>query len=363
MKKLKLIKQNTEEILGEERLVELLNTNQTLKHYIGFEISGMLHIGSGLMTAINIKNFLQAGIQTNIFLADWHTWINEKLDGEMETIQEIANNYFKEAIIASMKCVGLKGDESKFIMGTELYSQDLNYWNTVVQVCKILTVSRVKKSSTIMGRQLGDEQKFAKLLYPPMQVADIFALNVDIAHSGLDQRKAHVIAREVAKGLSKEKPIAIHHHLIMGLGTPPKDLELKKENLREIWSSLKMSKSKPDTCIFVHDSPDEIKRKIKKAFCPQNNVEFNPILDWCKHLIFPLQEKLRIDRPEKFGGKVEFITFENLVDAFEQGSLHPMDLKDAVAEAIIDILKPARKHFEEESRKETLEKLRRIIQT
>ena len=37
--KFELIKRNTEEILGEEELKELIKNGEKLKHYIGFEIS------------------------------------------------------------------------------------------------------------------------------------------------------------------------------------------------------------------------------------------------------------------------------------------------------------------------------------
>ncbi len=82
-----------------------------------------------------------------------------------------------------------------------------------------------------MGRKEGETVDFAKLIYPPMQVADIFIQGLTIAHAGMDQRKAHVIMRDVALNLrvrplldpasGKIKPVAIHHHLILGLQKPP----------------------------------------------------------------------------------------------------------------------------------------------
>ena len=154
----------------------------------------------------------------------------------------------------------------------------------MVDVSKNTSLSRMLRSITIMGRKEGGSIDFAKLIYPPMQVADIFIQGINLPHAGIDQRKAQVIGRDVAlkikakslldKKGNKIKPVAIHHHLILGLGKPSV-WPVPKEQLQELWSALKMSKSKPDTCIFIHDSPEEIKRKINKAFCLEGETEFN----------------------------------------------------------------------------------------
>jgi tyrosyl-tRNA synthetase len=48
-----------------------------------------------------------------------------------------------------------------------------------------------------------------------------------------------------------------------------------------------MSKSDPDSAIFMEDSIEDVARKIKKSFCPEKIVENNPILDYCKSIILP----------------------------------------------------------------------------
>ncbi len=369
--RLRLITKNAEEVLTEEDLKDLLESGEKIKHYIGFEISGKIHLGTGLMCMSKVKDFMDAGVECNILLADWHTWINNKLGGDKELIRKVALNYFKEGLIASLKCVG--GDPSKlnFILGTDLYHNNDTYWETVIDVSKHTTLSRIKRSITIMGRKEGDSINFATLIYPPMQVADIFIQGVNLTHAGMDQRKAHVVARDVALKLTskplrnkngeKIKPVAVHHPLLLGLGKPPM-WPVPKDQIQELWSALKMSKSKPDTCIFIHDSPDEIRRKIRKAFCPEGEVEFNPILDWARKLIFSREDaKLEIKRPEKFGGNVTYTSYEDLENDFKERKLHPLDLKDAVAEKLIEILAPAREHFEKPELKKILEEMDRII--
>lgn len=370
--RLALIKKNTEEILGEDDLVALLETNEPIKHYIGFEISGRIHIGTGLMCMGKIKDFMDAGVTCSIFLADWHSWINDKLGGDREVIKE-ASNYFKEGLKASLKAVGGDPDNVKFVLGTDLYHNADDYWATVIEVSKHTTLNRIIRSTTIMGRKEGENIDFAKLIYPPMQVADIFFQGINLAHAGLDQRKAQVIAREVGNKLKIKpllnakgeiiKPVAVHHHLLLGL-QKPSQWPVPKENLQELWSSMKMSKSIPDSAIFVTDEPDLIKKKLQKAFCPEKEIEFNPVLDWAKSLIFRNEKSvLEITRPEKYGGNKTYESYAALADDFAAGALHPMDLKTAVATAIINLLEPIRKHFEKPEIKKMKEKMDQITIT
>ena len=372
-KRFELIKNNTEEIMTENDLKRLLDSGTKIKHYIGFEISGKIHLGTGLMCMSKVKDFMDAGIDCSIFLADWHSWINDKLGGDREIIKRVAGGYFKEGLKASLKCFGGNPEKLKFILGSDLYHNNDDYWATMVDVSKNTSLSRMLRSITIMGRKEGGSVDFAKLIYPPMQVADIFIQGINLPHAGIDQRKAQVIARDVAlkikskplldKKGNKIKPVAVHHHLILGLGKPSV-WPVPKEQLQELWSALKMSKSKPDTCIFIHDSPEEIKRKINKAFCLEGETEFNPILDWIKYLIFRnANSKLEIKRPEKFGGDVTYTSYEKLEKDFAKKKLHPMDLKNSVSEKLIQILEPAREHFEQPKVKKMLEELERLIIT
>ncbi len=371
--KFELIKRNTEEVMTEEDLKILLKSGIKLKHYIGFEISGKIHLGTGLMCMSKVKDLMDAGVECSIFLADWHSWINDKLGGDREVIKKVGVGYFKEGLKASLKCLGGDTEKIKFVLGSELYHNNDNYWATVIDVSKHTSLARMMRSITIMGRKEGESIDFAKLMYPPMQVADIFIQGVHLPHAGLDQRKAQVIAREVALNLkikpllddegNKIKPVAIHHHLILGLGKPPM-WPVPKEQLQELWSVLKMSKSKPDTCIFIHDSPEEIKRKINQAFCLEGEVDFNPILDWAKYIVFRDEKaNLEVKRPNKFGGNIAYNSYEQLKKDFAEKKLHPMDLKNAMVEKLIKLLEPARTHFEQPKVKNMLEELEKLMIT
>ena len=368
-KRFQLIKRNTEEILEESDLKNFLETAEPLKHYIGFEISGLIHLGTGIASMNKVRDLQNAGVNCSIFLADWHSWINDKLGGDMAIIKEIAGGYFKEGMKASLECVGGDSDKIKFVLGSELYHNNDEYWQTVIDVSKSTSLARMMRSITIMGRKEGEAVDFAKLIYPPMQVADIFVQGVNLAHSGLDQRKAHVIARDVAlrlkikplKNKNKRiiKPIALHHHLILGLGKPP-TWPVPQNRIQELWTALKMSKSVPSSAIFIHDSELEIRQKVQNAFCPEKEINFNPILDWAKSLIFTNFSSFEIERPSKFGGNLVFESYESLAKAYHEGKIHPLDLKNAVANYMIKLLSPARKHFQKPKIKKMRERLEEL---
>lgn len=358
--KIRLITRNLEEVLTADELKSLIESNTPLKHYIGFEISGKVHLGTGLATLLKVKDLHDAGAETVIWLADWHGWINNKLDGNLETAQKMAREYFAEAMKAAYLCIGGDPDTLVFKQGSELYTQKPEFWATMIKVAKATTISRMLRSTTIMGRMAGDSSPSANLIYPAMQAADIFTLGVNITHAGTDQRNVHVVARDVAKDLGQPKPVAIHHHLLMGL-SKPSVWPLPKENREELVAALKMSKSKPDSAIYIHDEPDEIRRKVNNAFCPEGEVEFNPILDWTKHLILASQgETLRIQRDQKWGGDLEYSSYQDLEKDYAEKKLHPQDLKNAVADWLIKKLEPAREYFEDPKRKKALEEIERL---
>ena len=367
-----LITRNTEEVLTPEDLKALIASKTPLKHYIGFEISGKPHLGHGLVCMSKVKDLVDAGVECSVFLADWHSWINDKLGGDMKKIQEIGVPFFKEALIAAYKCLGGNPKDLKFILGSELYHNNDAFWETVIDVSKNTTLGRIERSTTIMGRKEGEAIDFAKLLYPPMQVADIFVQGINIAHAGNDQRKAQVIARDVALKLKNPlknkkgeaiKPIALHGHLILGL-QKPLVWPVPKENMQELWSQMKMSKSIPSSAVYMTDTEEEVRKKIMDAFCPEGEIDFNPLLDWVRYIVFITDNaKFEVKRPQKFGGDKTYSSYDQLVLDFKNKKLHPMDLKSAMADAINDILKPAREHFSNPKIKKLKEAMDKLLIT
>lgn len=119
--------------------------------------------------------------------------------------------------------------------------------------------------------------------------------------------------------------------------------------------TMKMSKSIPDSAIFMTDSESEVKRKIEKAYCPEKQLEENPLMEYMKYIIFESFPKVKIERPAKFGGDLIYDSFDQMAEDFKYGRLHPMDLKSATAEHINKLLEPVRKHFSKGKSKELAE--------
>jgi len=329
----------TEEVLTMEDLRQLLETEEHPIAYNGWEPSGLVHLGTGVICAYKMKDFVEAGIHFKAYLSTWHAWLNNKLGGNLGLIRRAAD-LFKHSWIA----LGVPEDKVEFIYSDELYN-DLSYWTKTIMIAKNLTIARTRRTLEIAGRKDTEANYVSDFLYTPMQVADIFHMEVKICQLGIDQRNANVVARELGERLGFWKPICVHHHLLQGLAKPSL-WPIPEGKEREALSSAKMSKSQPETCIFLYDSPEEIKQKTRRAFCPEKTVEFNPILDICKYIIFREKETLTIERPAKFGGTVEFQSYRELEKAYRHGNLHPQDLKNALAHELAIILEPARRYFE-----------------
>ena len=369
---LELIKRSpTEEILTEERLTEFIAGGVRLKHYIGFEISGFVHLGTGLLSMGKIADLQSAGIDTNIFLADYHSWINKKLGGDLPTIKRVAGGYFKEALKLSLKCAGGDPEKTNFVLGSDLYERlGRDYFENVLKIASSMSLSRARRSVTVLGRREGDEISLSQLVYVPMQAADIFGLEVNIAHAGMDQRKAHVVALD-SSGSFTYKPVALHHHLLMGvhITEPQRDAILKaraakdRTLLEDQLIDIKMSKSKPNGAIFIHDTEEEIRKKIRGSFCPVNEVEVNPIIDLMRYVVAPYSVRNGLSLEVVNGKTNQSTTFPDMTSleaAYTGGKIHPADLKVTVAESLVKILEPARKFFLEGNGRKHLEKMKEI---
>ncbi|MCK4933385.1 tyrosine--tRNA ligase [Candidatus Bathyarchaeota archaeon] len=351
-RRLDLITRNTVEIITHDELHSLLETKREPRAYWGFESSGLMHIGLGLVCGSKIRDMINAGLHFIIFLADWHSWINNKLEGEMENIR-LCGRYFMECFEA----LGLKNVE--YIWATDI-AEDIQYWERVVRISKSASVQRILRSLPIMGREMNlSDMETAWLFYPCMQAADIFHMKLDIACAGLEQRKAHMLARDTAEKQHWTKPSCVHTPLLMGLKGPTKsNRQLDEDSTLNLQITSKMSKSLPSTCIFVHDSPEEIKTKIRNAYCPPKQTTNNPILETARLAVLTNTNELTITRPPKYGGTETFTNYPKLEKSYREGTIHPLDLKNAIADTLIQILEPVRNHFR--NHPEKLEKMKHI---
>lgn len=327
-----LVASYAKEVVTGDELRAVFESNDRPKAYIGFEPSGRLHVGN-VITSNMVRRLQRAGCEVTIFLADWHAMINDKFGGDLEVIRA-CGEYQKEAFIA----LGVDPSLTRFTWASEL-AGDARYWERVVRAAKASSLSRVRRALTIMGRKEDDADVDAsKLMYPAMQVADIFHLGAQIALGGMDQRKAHMLARDVCAKTGWPKPVAVHTPLLGSL----------KGGERMDPSEGKMSKSDPSAAVTLSDSPEEIRRKMDKAFCPKD-AKANPVLEVFQFLVFEAlgDAPLTVHRPERFGGDVEVDSYADLEARYLAGEIHPGDLKAEAGLRLEAITEPVRKHFQD----------------
>ncbi|HLM69890.1 MAG TPA: tyrosine--tRNA ligase [Thermoplasmata archaeon] len=324
---------HTEEVVTPEEVRTLLASTSRPRAYIGLEPSGSLTIAH-LITTRKVLDLAEAGCDVTVFLADWHAWINDKLAGDLERITA-AGRYMQ----ASFTALGADPERVRFRWAHELTGSS-DYWARVVRVAKATSLARTKRAMSIMGR--GEEESeldTSRLFYPAMQAADIFELPVEIAYGGMDQRRAHVLAREVAHHYHWPVPAAIHTPLVSSLKgggrMNPADGTVER----------KMSKSDPGSAIPIPAEKEAIVERIQDAFCPAKVVDGNPIVEIVRHIVLPWEGRLRVERPAKYGGPLDFGSEPEFLASWTSGGLHPQDLKGAVALALDRILEPSRRYF------------------
>jgi tyrosyl-tRNA synthetase len=344
--RMELIREVGEEIVTEEEMKKLLETKKRPITYDGFEPSGRIHIAQGVVRALNTNKMIKAGVHFKFLVADWHAWANNKMGGNLEKIQTVG-----KYLIEVWRVTGMDMDNVEFVWASD-FAKDDSYWKKVMQVARNSTVSRIVRCGQIMGRKESEVMQASQILYPCMQCADIFHLEADITQLGMDQRKVNVLAREIGPKMGFWKPVIVSHHMLMGL-LPPKQMEGMSTVEKTI--ELKMSKSIPDSAIFMTDSAADVKRKIEKAYCPAKDVYENPLAEYMKYIIFEKFPTVKIERPAKFGGDIEIEGYREFSKLYEEGKIHPADVKQTVAHYLNEILDPVRKHFQTNTRARELD--------
>ncbi|HUB92833.1 MAG TPA: tyrosine--tRNA ligase [Candidatus Saccharimonadales bacterium] len=336
--KVAVIKSFAAEIVTEEELLSLLESKPHPVAYDGFEPSGVAGIHFGLMRSKNINKLLSTGARFKLYLADYFAYINNKLGGDLDRIHN-AGKYFIEV----WRAAGVDISKVEIIWNSELM-KDFGYWERFLKIGKVTSLDRVKRAITIMGRKEGELLSSAQIIYPIMQATDIFQMDIDICQLGLDQRKANMLAREAAQKYGWKVPVVVSHPLLLGLKGAPPELKTKDEG---VLMDYKMSKSDPKNSITVHDSLEEIKSKINSAYCPEKVCEGNPVFDYIEKIIIDNDDDpISVDRPQKFGGPLEFSSYRELTEAYKAGKVHPMDMKAFVAGELERRVRPIREHFE-----------------
>eukprot|EP01126_Amoeba_proteus_P030698 TRINITY_DN3028_c0_g1_i3.p1 TRINITY_DN3028_c0_g1~~TRINITY_DN3028_c0_g1_i3.p1 ORF type:complete len:718 (+),score=157.01 TRINITY_DN3028_c0_g1_i3:76-2229(+) len=339
--KFDLIRSVGEECLTESELRNLLEKKPNFVLYDGFEPSGRMHIAQGVFKAMNVNKCTQAGGTFIFWVADWFALMNDKMGGDLEKIKTVG-----KYLIEVWKAAGMNMSNVKFLWSSDEIVQHAEpYWTQALDIARVFTILRVKKCCQIMGRT---EAKLtaAQILYPIMQCTDVFFLKADICQLGVDQRKVNMLAREYCDHAGRKlKPVVLSHHMLYGL----------KEG------QAKMSKSDPDSAIFMEDAEEDVFRKLNAAYCPREPADaqaardamqqedslklvedllLNPCLDYLQYIVFCIPGSTF-----EVAGKI-YTSFVSVKESFIAGEIDETDLKRSLALTINKLIQPVRDHFQ-----------------
>lgn len=323
--KLEFIKRNLQEILGEDKIVEILK-DRDLKVYWGTATTGKPHVAY-FVPMSKIADFLKAGCEVTILFADLHAYLdNMKAPWEL---LELRAQYYEAVIKAMLQSIGVPLEKLKFVKGSD-YQLSREYTLDVYRLASMVTEHDAKKAGAEVVKQV-EHPFLSSLLYPGLQSLDEEYLKVDAQFGGVDQRKIFTFSEKYLPQLGYTKRIHLMNPMVPGL------------------TGGKMSSSLDDSKIDLLDSPAVVKKKLKKAFCEPGNLEENGVLAFVKHVIFPLfrDEDFVVKRDESNGGNVAYSDYQSLEDDFRTLKLHPGDLKASVEGYLNRLLGPIRKIFED----------------
>ena len=326
-KRLELIKRNTEEIVTLEELEELLKKKKKPVVYLGTAITGRPHIAYFLWIH-KLADFLKAGFKVKLLLADLHG----ALDNTPWDVLDARYNYYKKLMPLMFKSVGADVKNFEIVKGSD-FQLKKEYISDVLKMSTFTTVRDCNKAASEVVK-FGDNPKLSGLIYPIMQSLDEVYLNVDVQYGGLDQRKILMFARENLPKMGYERRVEIMTPIIPGLS-----------------EGGKMSSSVESSKIDLLDDEKTVNEKIKRAYCKEGEVEGNGVLAFFKNVVIVIKQdsnkKFIVERDEKFGGNLEFERYEDLEKMYANKELHPLDLKNALAKEVNNLLSIIRKNRKE----------------
>ncbi|XP_028819303.1 tyrosine--tRNA ligase, cytoplasmic isoform X2 [Denticeps clupeoides] len=320
--KFELITRNLQEVLGEEKLKQILQERE-LRVYWGTATTGKPHVAY-FVPMSKIADFLKAGCEVTILFADLHAYLdNMKAPWEL---LELRTKYYEQVIKAMLESISVPLDKLKFVKGTD-FQLSREYTLDVYRLSSVVTEHDAKKAGAEVVKQV-DHPLLSGLLYPGLQALDEEYLKVDAQFGGVDQRKIFTLAEKYLPSLGYAKRLHMMNPMVPGL------------------TGGKMSSSEEESKIDLLDSKEDVKKKLKKAFCEPGNIENNGVLSFVKHVLFPLHSEFIIKRDPKWGGDKVYTIYEEVEKDFAAEMIHPGDLKASVETDLNRLLDPIRKKFQ-----------------
>ena len=302
--RLALIQTNLSEVLKPELIEDIvLNQKRPLKIYWGTATTGRPHCAY-FTPMIKIAHFLKAGCHVKLLLADIHGFL-DNLKAPIELVNYRAQ-YYKFVITSLLKAVNVPIEQLEFVTGSQ-YQLSKEYAMDVFRMSAIVTEHDSKKAGAEVVKQV-DNPVLSGLIYPLMQALDEQHLDVDVQFGGVDQRKIFTLAAEQLPKLGYKARAHLMNPMVPGL------------------AGGKMSASDPDSMIDLLDSPDVVRRKLKKSHAAPKEIEGNGVISFVEYVLLPASG-LRQDGHERL-----------VVERKDQDSLTYTDIKKLKEDYASDVV-------------------------
>ena len=213
----------------------------------GIAPTGSVHLGSYL-GAISQWKKLQETNECLFFVADLHAL----------TIPQDPKDFPKQVINAAVELIacGLDPEKCIIFIQSEVKEHTELCWllNTITPLGELERMTQYKDKS----KQFKDNVNAGLLDYPVLQAADILLYQIDSVPVGQDQKQHLELTKNLAKKFNQKygKTFKVPEPLILEFGAKIMSLQNPQK---------KMSKSQPETCLFIFDEPEIIKKKIMSA--------------------------------------------------------------------------------------------------
>ena len=338
--KLALVKDQLAEVLREDILEDvMIKQNRPLVIYWGTATTGRPHCGY-FVPMMKIAHFLRAGCRVKILLADVHGFL-DNLKAPIELVKFRAE-YYKFIIQSLLKAVGVSLEKLEFVLGSS-YQLGSDYTMDLFRLSTIVTEHDAKKAGAEVVKQV-DNAPLSGLIYPLMQTLDEQHLGVDAQFGGVDQRKIFALAQESLPKVGYKSRAHLMNVMVPGL------------------AGGKMSASDPDSKIDILDTPDAVRKKLRKAYAAPAEIEGNGIISFVEYVLFPLsalreengEGTFTIEQPN--GDPLVYHDMDSIKADYKSEKLTPQLLKAGVTSALVALLAPIQDEFQASSEWQEIEK-------
>ena len=326
--RLALINENLEEALNMEIIEEVLAQGRDPKIYWGSATTGRPHVGY-FVPALKIAQFLAAGCELTILLADIHGFL-DNLKAPIEIVEYRAE-YYKFVLKAMLRAVGVSTEKLRFVLGSS-YQKSAPFVMDVYKLASLTSEHDARRAGAEVVKQTSNAP-LSGLLYPLLQALDEEYLGVDAQFGGTDQRKIFILAKEVLPKLGYKPRAHLMNPMIPGL------------------QGTKMSSSDPDSKIDLLDTPETVTKKLRKAESVPKVPEGSGILAFVEFVLLPVSKlklgrtEFRVERERDGLEPLVYDNIEKMRQDYREDVLSPQLLKPAVTKALLELMAPIQAEF------------------